>query len=360
MRMPWPVRRAAGLFLILLTMQVLVAAMAGPAQAAADPSEVLQGRLVYYDVARRRPFQLDLVTGRMQALPVSPVAQRRDTSDSWYAGPISGNGELVRIDPIGNITYHDGRDFSQTGGIDMEPLRQMNRMPKFYGARLSGDGRYLLGYWELVDGQSEPRMFVMTRAGGRVEGDSPLRYRRSDALFAIDWLPDGRYVYLAGDSLVVARPGAGVESQVRLALPSNVGVVQGGLWASPDGRRVLLLLPQQLNGSAFGALFVVNLDGSGLRQLTRPSDRMIRARVRLTPAAPTWSPDGRHVAFLMRGVNPGVYGFASACGPVFVLPVDGPLQAVDDLEDVGRFGLVPAGRKEALQACHATRLIWTR
>jgi Tol biopolymer transport system component len=73
----------------------------------------------------------------------------------------------------------------------------------------------------------------------------------------------------------------------------------GGLQVSPDGTRLAFTMA--------GHIWSSQLDGSGLRQVTRSS---------LTEYAPVWSPDGRWLAFVQTDV------VSSGCRGIWVVPAD--------------------------------------
>lgn len=87
----------------------------------------------------------------------------------------------------------------------------------------------------------------------------------------------------AGTPRLLRLPMAGGDPQP--ILPSSVlpGWALVGAASSPDGARVAF--SAQLGSEAY--LYVVNADGSGLRQLTTEGDE----------GGPTWSPDGTEIAF---------------------------------------------------------------
>jgi TolB protein len=109
--------------------------------------------------------------------------------------------------------------------------------------------------------------------------------RRLGEGFRPRFSPDGRrVVYVTGDGEIRAMPAAGGRS---------VLVARGGFandtpsW-SPDGR--LIAFSRQETAVRWN-LFVVRPDGGGLRRVTN------RARQAVTPA---WSPDGRRLAFALQ------------------------------------------------------------
>jgi len=125
----------------------------------------------------------------------------------------------------------------------------------------------------------EPRLYrtfgpetrPILRNAGEILGHSP------------SWLPDGRILYSgclgnACGILVMRADGTQPRQVVGGAVETNPE-------ASPDGRQVTFMSERDGNWE----VYVVNLDGSGLRRLTRhPAD----------DALPTWSPDGRYIAFV--------------------------------------------------------------
>jgi len=341
-------------FIGIAALAVLVGgAMPGASAASAASAQPanLPGRLLVED-ARGRAFDtrlIELSSGRSRVLPRSPAGEAQSSADVWQTGQPGGSGTLVRTDPVGNLSFFDARSLREDGGIGLQPLRQRGLDPKFRSAIPSPDGQLLAGYW-WPNGDGKPRLFVITRGLKLVDNGSPLRYPTERATLAIDWLPDGRYVYLAGDTLVVARPGGGIVSQRRLALPRAVDPEGARLKVSPDGRHVLLTL--QTRGEVpLGLLFTARIDGGGLKLLTEPGPRLARGNVRLSMQGATWSPDGRWIAFVVRGVNPGMAGGYDACRPVLVLPFDDNSHVVEGVGDEDRYGIRVAGESAPLQSC---------
>jgi TolB protein len=105
------------------------------------------------------------------------------------------------------------------------------------------------------------------------------------------WSPDGRWIAINSDrsgraSIWLVRPdGGGARELTRIP-----GISEYPTW-SPDGKRIAFhctfgrVLP---NGTGDFEICVVNADGSGLRQITNG-----RGESKL----PSWSPDGRLIAF---------------------------------------------------------------
>ena len=80
---------------------------------------------------------------------------------------------------------------------------------------------------------------------------------------------------------------------------------------SPDGTRVAMVLSK----SGWTELWVSNMDGSGLKQLTTGKE---------AESSPTWSPDGRWICFATRiGARRVLAKVAATGGPVQRIPVVG-------------------------------------
>jgi Tol biopolymer transport system component len=143
--------------------------------------------------------------------------------------------------------------------------------------------------------------------------------------FEPSWSPDGRRIAFAsnrdrnGDSLDVYVMNASGGDQRRVTRTKGGTSSIDPAW-SPDGRRIAF---------SSDGIHVVNVDGSGLRRLTRTWDE-----------TPAWSPDGRRIAFTSR--RDGDY-------EVYVMNADGTGQrnltrnAANDHVHVG--GWSPDGRR---------------
>lgn len=302
--------------------------------------------------------QLDLRSGRLTPLPTSPLSRRRGP-DAWQ-GNATGSA-FVRVDPYGSLAFLEGKGFSMIGQADLSPFAGSGNKPRFAsGVRLSPDGQLVMGYLWPSENARQPKLFVNTLRGRQVDGDSPLDYNRANYDNATDWLPDGRYVYLAGPELVIAKPGGGIQQRVPLRLPSGIAAAGGELRASPDGRRVLLTLNTPLGRANFRSLYTAELTDGVVRPLMLPSAGVVQLGVSQNVMGATWSPDGRWVAFLTRGVNAAT-GAGSAmpmCQSVRVVPVDGSTSRVD-YDRADSFAMPdPRTPTRPLLGCASNELNW--
>ena len=119
------------------------------------------------------------------------------------------------------------------------------------------------------------------------------------------WSADSRHIALEGfDPNNTTKPEAGIYvaaadgTGLRQVTSSTDGRPHVFPSLSPDGRRVAFLAqdPEKpIIGTTAGDLFVVNLDGTGLRPINRAGTKIVATGTTGRPA--DWSPDGRQLLF---------------------------------------------------------------
>lgn len=266
---------------------LLALARVGAAQAAPTyQNRTLPGRLIVNGPTSAQVY--DLGTGAAAVLPRSGAASYHDRWEARAASP-----RLVRINdrhgPARVQVSHYGAAGTQSTGPDTLLRKDAAQVLP------SPDGRYLLAYWKDDAGAypDERRITVFDRRSGAIVK----RHAAATAYYApyaLDWLPDGRYVYLDGKRLMVSAPGAPA-AQIAAVLTGLPGPAGGasGLAASPDGRRIVFAWHES-GGDQY--LWTARLDGSGLRRLTRAPAGQERSPIDFRHGGPVWSPDGVWVA----------------------------------------------------------------
>lgn len=161
------------------------------------------------------------------------------------------------------------------------------------GRRVAYD-KTLEGIWVVNADGSGKRRISDTKCGGLDE-----RPR---------WSPDGKRIVFEGGT--GACPGQGF--RIMNADGSHRKLVRLSLRAddpdwSRDGKRIAFSSYDRTDGKA---IYVVNLDGRGLRQVTHPSKRVYDSDVR-------WSPDGKTLLFIRQGPRgEGLYTVRASGGAV--------------------------------------------
>jgi Tol biopolymer transport system component len=128
--------------------------------------------------------------------------------------------------------------------------------------------------------------------------------------FGPAWSPDGQMIAFSGGDAqiyVVNADGTGLRLLTRISDNShNLQSVEGPAW-SPDGRRIAFDVYKETNNldqPQWNQIYVINIDGSGLRRL----------RSVWQDTDPAWSPDGRKIAFS---------SYTGSPSQIYVMNVDG-------------------------------------
>jgi hypothetical protein len=282
---------------------------------------VARGYSVRPDGSRFTPL---LPRGRaLEPVAVSHVGgliAYRDTRFAIYASRANGTGlrQLVRESAFDAALSQDGRllafvtsgkrDTISIVGTDGRGRHQLTSGPEDRAPDWSPDGKALV-FRRDVSGEREEIVVLPLRGRRRVlaRGDAP------------QWSPDGRWIgYTGRDGLYVTRPNGAQQHRVargdgafawspdsrRLALARSGDVVvvgvdgrgltrvllrQLGTWAltwTPDGGHLIVAAPVQ----GVSQIWLVGLDGRGLRRLTSAGSNHLVGWTRLAPVLPPARP----------------------------------------------------------------------
>ena len=298
-------------------------------------STTLPGRLIVNSgVGGATAF--DLRTGQRASLPASSTDPEHD---SWSVG--ANTTTLLRLNQNLGPTQIEIAFINATGfAAARAPIRMSDRVST---PHLSGDGRLVLTFWSNKSAnESNNYLTVFDAATGAVVERGSLLNGFSVTGDPAAWLPDGRYVYFVEKSLYVTKPGSPdadlIADLTSLPGSASTGIASGRMAASPDGKRLAFNWVEARKGgiSNDSNLWVVNLDGTGLRRLTSAPDPT--SPLDYSHGSPTWSPDGKWVAgvLYMSGVSTApvfpeapfggdrVTGTTGCADQVFVVNVDRP------------------------------------
>ena len=292
------------------------------------------GGATNYDAA-----ELTLSSGAFLTLPRSDWSLANYAQpDAWTVSNATGSsGDFVRTDEGGNVDFFDRKTLQRVGGFSLanEPASDS---PRFWSnVKPSPDGRYVLAYWKQDYHQEDAVLAVFDRNGNVIQQGSPVAYEVTLYWSAFDWLPDGRYVFLAGPTLVTATVGDLHPEFHGIAPPSGIGTDGAELSVSPDGTQIAAKLGINFpdvagNPLGRGVLFVTNPTMTTFRQLTTLTDRAMGDGA-IGHSNAIWSPDGNYVAFSIAYPQAALALAPPGCPEELVVPANGQSIPIDDIYD---------------------------
>ena len=227
-------------------------------------------------------------------------------------GPATGGGRIAFVSGIDERLYSvapDGSDLRQVGDVRVE---YPDWSPD--GSMIAFDDGTVIDHPDWSD--ESGHIYTMTADGADVVQITG----GNGAEFAPDWSPDGSRL------AVTAIVGGGTPAGIFIVDPASgdmqrvttnpfAGYLDKEPDYSPDGAQIVFVRDRELRDAGAprdrSALFVVNVDGTGLRRLTSWDKGLA--------GTPSWSPDGTMVVYR------GDFAFGTSDQPsqIFVIPSDG-------------------------------------
>jgi len=217
--------------------------------------------------------------------------------------------QVVAFSPDGRFVAYDQPGQEQTEERDVFVLRLDGRERIRVVDETSND--YLLGWAPggehilyCSDRTGTPGVWLLPVTEGRPTGEPQLVLPDAWGLYAIGFVPDGRYLYgvqAGAQQIYVATLSADLKSVAApptLATPRRLGQSSYPAW-SPDGRYLAYIRTRDV-ASMSGSLFIRSLETGEIRELNLGGQ--------IKPVStPRWAPDGRSL-LLMAGDATGVTG----------------------------------------------------
>ena len=274
------------------------------------------------------PWIMDMTTGHYIPIPGVDWDDPADFPDlaDFSAYPARDGAEFVetvrKCVDTGTLSFDDCFIFhDQQGGI-------VSRFEVPEGtdgpAKMSLDREFIAVPYSTTDVFGYLRIYSRNGGTALSESDETLHSARD-----FDWLPDNSLAYSSGQTIYLTGVGSAVGTPL-VKFPDEVGR-PSQLAVSPDGTQLAFTLVTTTNiESSHGTTWVLNIDGSQLRQLTDapgPNDPAIITDDPLINF-PTWSPDGRWILVVeSTSIEPVAYAVPSDGEKVFVTQ-DEPTTAV--------------------------------
>ncbi len=277
-------------------------------------------------------WKLDLQTGRYSRIPgVDWERQNQNTYPSSadlsaYPMDYDGSKFLLKVENCRrtqNANYPSRYDdcvmtYSAQGQQQGSPgilLQDMVGTPK-----LSRNGDYIAFFYDQYgSGSAAELALVITDLNFSIVSAAPVlvsgAYTASSP--SLTWLTDNRLAYTFDEDIYLSDAALNASSTAIATFSAAQGEPRD-IAASPDGQQLAFVLQTDSSSRTVTATpWVINIDGTGLRQLARVSDGR-----RPSFENPTWSPDGNKILFThgrVTAANPTDLGLQ---GGGYVIPAD--------------------------------------
>ncbi len=235
---------------------------------------------------------VNFATGGVQNLP-----------EGYWLVSKPGARFVVNSDYSIGIDLHDSAMLNRIGGFKFRDISGSSYADITPAALPSFDGQYILAYYSPSGSLHTKKMTVFRPDGSIVQSGSAFSYESFYYNDSFDWIPGThKYVYLAGDRIVVATVGIDIENAKLMQLPANTTSQFADIRASPDGTMLLLTLPTKIPGSQRPdeyrrLIYVASIADGTVRQLTTLTPAAADSPLTNHHVNAAWLPDGSGFVF---------------------------------------------------------------
>jgi hypothetical protein len=226
----------------------------------------------------RYPVIIDLATGKKHRI-LAPFELK-----SMFTAPFaSADGSTLVMTGTDQTCKETFRVYSECFYLARlgQPLKLLSPLIMPAAAKVSPNGEMLVADGEL-DSNSTDALRLIALDGGLISNVGDHR------IGTYAWLPDGRLMYVWNRTFYLTDRPYSLTATAVYTYSDTLDI--NSLSSSHDGTRVAFVLAQRENANT--RVMVMNIDGSGLRQLTdSPQDDLTDANT----GYPVWSPDDKWI-----------------------------------------------------------------
>jgi hypothetical protein len=229
----------------------------------------------------RYPLIIDLATGKSHRI-LQPLVL-----DTYYSAPYPSNDGRTLVLTGDNQDCSTTFEYYYSSCVFLarlgQPIEMLHPMDISSSTRISPNGEMLAAKGSAHGDSTSVALRLISLEGELLQtvGD----YR----LYSFTWLPDGHLMFVWDDTLYLT--DAPYDLNATAVYTHNSDESLSFLSPSHDGTRIAFALDGTDNGISYSHIMVMNIDGSGLRQLTDS------AHDEVTPVQtyPVWSPDDQWI-----------------------------------------------------------------
>lgn len=183
--------------------------------------------------------------------------------------------------------------------------------------RLSYDNKYIA--MQIKDGYAHKYLAILNSDGQPLNvADIHESDPNQGGMQGVDWTPDGQVIYSAYGKIFRLSDIESDSPELIKSFEPDLDIFS--IRVSPDGKKLIFLANDSYVTTVEGDLYTMNIDGSGIKQITQTGPVY-------TFTYPAWAPDSRHIAAHL-AVNAG----GAECGVIWIFDTEVEEKAYVDEE----------------------------